>query len=143
MDAHKIIKKAEFSLSTAIFQNRRLSFLESIVVYLKEIQKLRYVDIATLINRDQRTVFTAYQRACKKLKNKPFIVDEKPPVFYIPIKVVQDRSLSIMEVVVEYLLSLGLRNSEIAKLLARSPKTTHTVHTRVKAKRDTKKKNKK
>ncbi len=143
MDAHKITKKAEFSLSTAIFQNRRLSFLESIIVYLREIHKLRYADIARLTNRDRRNIFSVYQNACKKLGDKPFIVDEKPPVFYIPIKVVQDRSLSIMEVVVEYLLSLGLRNSEIAKLLARSPKTTHTVHTRVKAKRDTKKKNRK
>ena len=62
---------------------------------------------------------------------------------YIPISVIQDRSLSIMEVVVEHLSSLGLRNSEIAKLLARSPKTIYTVHVRAKAKRKMKKKNKK
>jgi len=143
LDTHKIIGKVEFSLPSSIFRNRNLSFLESIVVYLKELQRLRYADIARLTNRDRRNIFSLYERACKKLKDKPFIVDEKPPVFYIPISVVQDRSLSIMEIVVEYLLSLGLRNSEIANLLARSPKTIYTVHARVNAKRDTKKKNKK
>jgi len=136
------MKKQEFFLSTSIFHDRRLSFLECIIVYLKEVQRLRYADIARLTNRDRRNIFSLYQRACKKLGKKPFVVDEKPSIFYIPISVVQDRSLSIMEVVVEHLSSIGLKNSEIAELLARSPKTIHTVHARVKAKRKMSKKKK-
>lgn len=43
----------------------KLSFLESIVVELKD-KGMRYSEIARLLSRDQRTIWTVYMRAKKK-----------------------------------------------------------------------------
>jgi DNA-directed RNA polymerase specialized sigma24 family protein len=40
--------------------------LEICVVYLKEEAGLKYSEIGECMNRDQRTVWTCYDRACKK-----------------------------------------------------------------------------
>ncbi|MDD5191807.1 MAG: sialate O-acetylesterase [Candidatus Nanoarchaeia archaeon] len=49
-----------------IFSDRRLSILESVVRYLKE-KQLRNVEIAKLLGKDQRNIYTLYSRARKKL----------------------------------------------------------------------------
>ncbi len=56
------------SIPTSIFQDRELSVLEAIAEYLKEKKGMRYSEIAKLLNRDDRTIWTAYQRA--KVKRK-------------------------------------------------------------------------
>lgn len=63
------VEKYQFSVPISIFNNRTLSVLENLAVYLKEELHLRYCDIAILLNKDQRTVWTAYNRAKKKRKN--------------------------------------------------------------------------
>ena len=55
-----------------IFNNRTLSILESLTVYLKEEANLRYCQISSLLNKDARTIWTAYHRAIKKRKNATF-----------------------------------------------------------------------
>ncbi len=54
------------SIPIAIFSDRTLSTLEHIITYLKEQHGLRYKEIALILNRDQRTVWTTYQRSMKK-----------------------------------------------------------------------------
>lgn len=49
-----------------IFEDRRLSVLEVLVEYLKEKRHLTFHQIAVMINRDDRTVWTCYNRAKKK-----------------------------------------------------------------------------
>ena len=44
-----------------------LTILESVVVYLKEKWLLNYHKIAILLKRDDRTIWTVYQRAKKKI----------------------------------------------------------------------------
>jgi len=56
------------SIPTAIFQDRELSVLEAIAEYLKEKKGMRYSEIAKLLNRDDRTIWTAYNRAKEKRK---------------------------------------------------------------------------
>ncbi|MFH1649849.1 MAG: hypothetical protein ABIA93_04830 [Candidatus Woesearchaeota archaeon] len=56
------------TLPSIIFQDRRLAILESIVAYLKEKEKCTYHEIAELTNRDDRTIWTTYQRSLKKRK---------------------------------------------------------------------------
>ena len=51
-----------------ILQDRTFAVLESIVEYLKEEKDLRYFEIAELLNKDQRTIWTVYNRAKKKRK---------------------------------------------------------------------------
>ena len=49
-----------------IFQNRGLAPLEAISEYLKDEKELTYHQIAELLNRDDRTIWTCYNRAKKK-----------------------------------------------------------------------------
>lgn len=49
-----------------ILQDRDLSALEAIVVYLKEQHGLTYSQIASMLKRDDRTIWTTYKRAAVK-----------------------------------------------------------------------------
>lgn len=51
-----------------IFQNRSLAPLEAISEYLKDVKGLSYHEIAVFLNRDDRTIWTCYNRAKKKKK---------------------------------------------------------------------------
>ncbi len=51
-----------------IFKDRSLSVLESLVFYLKEVKKYSYHEIAVILNRDDRTIWTVHNRAIKKRK---------------------------------------------------------------------------
>jgi DNA-directed RNA polymerase specialized sigma24 family protein len=67
----KLVLKApvsKYKLPVSIVAERKLSVLESIVYHLKITYHLSYHDIANIIKRDDRTVWTVYQRALKKLK---------------------------------------------------------------------------
>lgn len=55
------------NIPTFIFKDRTLAALEAIVVYLKDSQGMTYAQIAKLVNRDQRTIWTTYTRAKKKI----------------------------------------------------------------------------
>lgn len=56
----------EVSLSSSIFRDRMLSVLEVLVEYLKDKKELSYHEIAVLLNRDDRTIWTVYSRVKKK-----------------------------------------------------------------------------
>jgi len=56
----------EIWIPTLIFCNEILSPLETIVKYLKEEQSLNYSEIASLLARDSRTIWTVYNRSKKK-----------------------------------------------------------------------------
>src|SRR3989344_303376 len=60
-----IIKKSELEIPVSIFESK-LSALESVVSYLHDKLNLKFSQIAILLHRDQRTIWTAYQRARKK-----------------------------------------------------------------------------
>ena len=57
-----------YSIPVSILQNRSLSVLENVVSYLKDTFGLNYHKVALLLNRNDRTVWTVYQRALKKRK---------------------------------------------------------------------------
>jgi len=60
-----IIKKAKM-LPISILSDTKLSPLESIVYNLKDKYSLSYHEIAQYLQRDDRTIWTVYQRARKK-----------------------------------------------------------------------------
>ena len=60
-------EKTSLAIPSSIFKNRQLSVLEAITVYLHDKKKMRYSQIARLLNRNDRTIWTAYQRAKKKM----------------------------------------------------------------------------
>jgi len=62
----KETKEDIVDIPSDIFRDRTLSVLEIIVEYLKEKKDLSYHQIAILLNRDDRTIWTVYNRAKKK-----------------------------------------------------------------------------
>ena len=61
-----IVNDSEYFIPASVFKNRRFSVLEAIVSYLKNKFGLRYSEISVLLNRDERNIWTAYNRAKKK-----------------------------------------------------------------------------
>ena len=61
-----VLKDTKFWIPLSIFINTKLSALESIVYYLKDEFSMSYHEIALLLKRDDRTIWTVYQRARKK-----------------------------------------------------------------------------
>jgi hypothetical protein len=59
------IEETEFYIPCSIFNNKH-SILESVVYFLKENHSLRFNRIAKLLKKDQRTIWTVYNRAKKK-----------------------------------------------------------------------------
>jgi len=53
-------------IPSSILKDRSLSVLEAIVEYLREEKGLTFHRIAVLLNRDDRTIWTAYRRAKEK-----------------------------------------------------------------------------
>ncbi len=55
----------EVMIPSSIFRDRSVSVLEAIVEYLKG-RDMTYHEIAILLNRDDRTIWTVYSRTKKK-----------------------------------------------------------------------------
>jgi len=60
------IDSKDLKIPASIF-NRKLTILESTILYLKK-KGLKYVEIASVLDRDQRNVWTIYSKAVKKNK---------------------------------------------------------------------------
>lgn len=53
-------------IPVSIFSVKKISALEAIAVYLRDRFSLRFSQIAKLLDRDQRTIWTVYHRAKQK-----------------------------------------------------------------------------
>jgi|TARA_B100002003_G_C14131919_1_gene544369 hypothetical protein len=54
------------TIPVSIFKKSKNSILETIVHHLKDNESLTYTEIASLLNRNYRTIWTVYKRATKK-----------------------------------------------------------------------------
>ena len=116
----------------SIFKNNKLSGLETIVKYMKEDEGLKIIEIANLLNRNNKTIWTTYEKAKKKMKDRLKVKSEK----IIPISIFRARLLSILESLVEYLKEdKGMKFSEIAIVLNRDNRTIWTAYNRAVNKR--------
>ena len=61
-----MITESKYFIPISALSNRNYSVLESIVRFLKKNLNLTNKEIAKLINRDTRTIWTVYSRAMKK-----------------------------------------------------------------------------
>ena len=123
-----IKKKPEaVEIPVCIFNNK-LSALETVVKYLKENLEFKYSEIAKLLNRNDRTIWTTYSNSRKKYIKKFVVKDNK---YFIPALIISNRSLSVLESIVSYMKdNLNLRYSQIALLLCRDQRTIWTVYNR-------------
>ena len=58
-------------IPTSIFRDSGLAPLEAITEHLKDNLGMSFHEIAVLLNRDDRTIWTCYHRAKKKHKETP------------------------------------------------------------------------
>lgn len=124
---YKLIRKEvkkDIKVPVSIFNNEELSALEAIVKYMKENLKLKYREIGIILNRDERNIWTTYSNAQKKRK-KRFVV--KKSEFLIPVSILQNRKLSVLENITAYLKAQGLTYHKIARLMNRDDRTIWTV----------------
>ena len=69
MEAKFVVTEiSPYSIPVSILKDRNLSVLENVASYLKDTFGLTYHKIAVLLNRNDRTIWTVYQRAKKKKK---------------------------------------------------------------------------
>jgi hypothetical protein len=115
------------TLPITIFSNK-LGALEAISKYMKENLGMSYHKIAELLNRDERTIWTAYNKSLKKQKE---IIKVKENSIFIPISVLNNRKLTVLESLVLYLKHKDMKYSEIAKVLNRNQKNIWTIYSRI------------
>ena len=62
----KLVVKESILMPISILRNLKFMLLENIVLFLKDNLRHSYHEIAVLLKRDDRTIWTVYQRARKK-----------------------------------------------------------------------------
>lgn len=121
-----LLKKKELYLPISVFDNKELSSLETITKYLKENLNLAYHEIALILNRDDRTIWSTYNKSLKKRKS---ILTIKPSEYHIPISILSDRKLASLQSIVLYLKDhYDLSYHEIAVLLRRNDRTIWSTY---------------
>jgi len=114
-------------LPISIFSTE-LSGLESIVVYLKENQKLAVKEIAAKLNRELTTIYTTYAQARAKFKAKLPLNNLS---LSVPLILFSQRQFAVLEILVTYLKEeKKLSFKEIAELIKRNYNTIKTVYRR-------------
>jgi len=121
----------EEAVPVSIFSHK-LSPSEALCKFLKENRELTFHEIALLLNRNDRSIWTSYARAKKKSKA---LFKPKEQDILIPLQIFQDRSRSILEHVTHHLkTSHSLTNSKIARALKKNPSSIATVISRAEKK---------
>ncbi len=128
IDLFTIKVSEKIRIPVSVFDNGELSALETIVKYLKEELDLGYHKIALLLNRNDRTIWTTYNKALKKRKEKLTVKETR---FFIPISIFKNRRLSVLEALVSYLKDeYKLSYHEISILINRDQRNVWTVYDR-------------
>ena len=65
-DKQEEVGHSEISIPVHILADRSVASLESVVEYMHDILFLSYHEIAVLLKRNDRTIWTCYHRAKKK-----------------------------------------------------------------------------
>jgi len=121
----------EINIPLSIFSHN-LSPLEALVKYLKENLHLRYHEIATKLNRDDRSIWKTYQQSKTKSESPFEFTKDK---IFIPISIFKNRNLSILENLVVYLKNdLNVQVKEISHLLNKNTSTIWTAYNRARKK---------
>ncbi|MCX6751026.1 MAG: hypothetical protein NTZ83_06210, partial [Candidatus Pacearchaeota archaeon] len=107
--------------------SKELGALEALSKYMKENLGMSYHKIAELLNRDQRTIWTAYNKAIEKQKEQ---IKVKETEIFLPISILNNRESTILESAINYLRKRGMKYSEIAKLLDRDPRNIWTIYSK-------------
>ena len=107
----------------------QIGILEALVKYIKENFDLNGGEIASLLNRNRRTILATYRKV------KKFETIKRESELLIPIEIFSDRRFGPLESISLYLKEKGLKYREIASLLDRDERNIWTVYNRALKKR--------
>jgi len=125
-------EKAIVKVPCCIFTERSLGILEALTKYLKEDLDLKYKEIASLLNRDNRVIWMTYNNARKKLKKR--LAADKETI-WIPVFIFTDKKFGLLESLTKYLKEdIEMTNHQIARALNRDNRTIWTSYSRAKKK---------
>ena len=127
----KLRGKSSKDIPVSIFDNDKLSIFESVAKYMHENLKLKFVAIASMLNRSDKTIWTTYSKSRKKMPESFSSVSSD---INVPIEKFSDRTFTVFECLVAYLKDSGLANHEIAVMLHRDDRTIWSVYDRAKKK---------
>ena len=135
LTASEIITRLEaklpHSIPVSIFRSTKLPALQLICKYLHENERLSFSQIAKLLKRNPRTIWTTY-KAAQISAEKPLLVE--PSHYHIPASFIADRRYSTLEAVVVFLRQHDLTYAQIATMLGRDYKTIYTTFWKAMAK---------
>ena len=121
------------NIPLSVFSIKKLSTLEIIVKYFKENLHKKYHEIALILNRNDRTIWSTYHNSIKKFKGPLFV---KGPDF-VPVSIFSSRKKSVLESLVVYLKdNLGYSYTKISRLLKKDYQTIYTSYRRGKSKHE-------
>jgi len=112
------------SMPTTIF-SENIGALETVIKYLKENLGMNYHEIARYLNRDERTIWTAYQKAIQKQHQ---MIEVKETKMFLPVSILRNRKLTVLESLIVYLKSKEMKYSEIAEIIRRDQRNIRTAH---------------
>jgi hypothetical protein len=131
----KAEEKPGLVIPVSVFDNDALSALETVVKYLHENNDLRFSEISGLLKRDQRAIGVTYRFARKKMR---MVLKARVSAYSLPVSVIADRKLSVLEGIVYYLrAAYGLSYHDVAVILRRDDRTVWTVYQRALKKKST------
>ena len=107
-------------ISTFILRDKRLGVIESVVKYLKEDVGMSYHEIAELLDRDDRVIWTTYNKSIKKKKEK-FTLGE--PSVFLPVSIFTEKSGPLVAVSKYLVEKCGMDYASIARLLNRDSRS--------------------
>jgi DNA-binding CsgD family transcriptional regulator len=122
--------RREINVPTGIF-TKKIGALETISKYMKENLNMNYKEIAEELNRDERTIWTAYNKARKK---QPKPLEVKETKMFLPLSIFKNRKLTILESIIVYLKEEGMKYNEIAELLGRDQRNIWTIYSKARKK---------
>lgn len=123
-----VMQTKKDSVPVSIFRSK-LSGLEVIVLYLKEVQHKTVKEISQLINRKPSTIYTTLSKAKKKKTTKHLGTSDIS--IEIPLQIFDNRKFSILESLIFYLREEhNLSLKEISTLLNKNYNTVKTVYYR-------------
>jgi len=125
--------KVDVKIPISILGNRKLSCLESVIKFLREGVGLSNSQVSKILDRSPQTCWTTYRNAVKKLPVRSnFEFSEND----IPVSVIRNKRLSVLESIVVYLTEKDLTLHKIALFLNRDDRTIWTVHKRAMTKNE-------
>ena len=116
----------------SIFRNDNLTVYEAITKFLRENVRLKYAEIAKILNKKHGPIGVVYRNARKKM-NVPLDISSQE--YSIPWSVLSIKKLTIFEVIVFYLKeNYGLSFNKISSLLNRNYRTVWAIYKSAKKK---------